>query len=186
MGTAAPVLIDFLTGRLEGRAVAEITRTLGDLAGIFRDTAARKALDPSTVVYRVQSYQPVPEGTEGGLFWGTTFLEPGLVGDEYFMTKGHLHSKRERGEYYVTVSGQGALILMAEDRTTRFEVMTPGSVHYIPGRTAHRVANTGRETLSFTACWPSDSGHDYETIARLGFSARLLMVDGEPRLVAQP
>jgi glucose-6-phosphate isomerase len=181
----APVAIDLGTGRLRGGGIVEISRTLADFAGIFRDAAAWRALDPATVVYRVQSYQPVPDGQEGGLFWGTTFLEPGLVGDEYFMTKGHFHSKRERGEYYITMSGRGALILMGEDRITRFEVMTPGSVHYIPGLTAHRVANTGDETLSFAACWPSDAGHDYETIARFGFGARMRSVGGEPRLVAE-
>jgi glucose-6-phosphate isomerase len=181
-----PVAIDFRTGRLRGSGVVEITRTLGDLGGIFRDEAAWRAMDPATIAYRVQSYQPVEDGREGGLFWGTTFLEPGLVGDEYFMTKGHLHSKRDRAEFYVTVSGRGALILMDAGRTTRFEPMTPGSVHYIPGLTAHRVANTGDETLSFTACWPSDAGHDYETVARFGFGARLRRIEGEPQLVAEP
>src|SRR6185437_15999218 len=38
---------------------------------------------------------------------GTTFIEPGCVGDEYFMTKGHFHAKRNRGEYYVTAAGSG-------------------------------------------------------------------------------
>jgi glucose-6-phosphate isomerase, archaeal len=177
------VHIDFETGRLEGRTVVEIARTLGDLKGVFRDEAAFRALDPATVVYRVQSYAPVDDGIEGGLFWGTTFLEPGVVGDEYFMTKGHFHARRNRAEYYVTVSGRGALVLMSEDRCTRFEEMTPGSVHYIPGFTAHRVANTGADTLSFTACWPSDAGHDYDTVAKAGFSARLRRVSGRPELL---
>jgi hypothetical protein len=54
---------------------------------------------------------PVAEGTPGGLYWGTTFIQPGLVGDEYFMTKGHSHSLPDRAEYYITASGEGALIL---------------------------------------------------------------------------
>ena len=142
-------------------------------------------MDPSKVIYRTQFFLPVPEGLEGGLFWGTTFIEPGRVGDEYFMTKGHFHAKRDRSEYYVTAAGSGALILMAEDGATHAQFMTPGSVHYSPGHTAHRVANTGDTRLSFLACWPSDAGHDYQTIAEHGFSARLRCIDGKPELVAE-
>jgi glucose-6-phosphate isomerase len=162
--------------------VKEVKRFLSDLAGGFRIASKQ---DPNTLVYRVQSYMPVAEGVEGGLFWGTTFLEPGLVGDEYFMTKGHFHAKPDRGEYYVTVSGSGELILMSQDRVTRMESMRPGSVHYISGFTAHRVANTGEVPLVFLACWPSDAGHDYDTVARGGFSARLRRIDGKPELVEE-
>ena len=97
---------------------------------------------PQTPIYKVQSYLPVVEGTSGGLFWGSTVVYPGHVGDEYFMTKGHFHSVPDRGEYYVTTAGESALILMDRQRQTRMEVMKPTSVHYIPGHTAHRVANT--------------------------------------------
>ena len=55
-------------------------------------------------------------------------------------------------------------------------------LHYIPGGVAHRVANTGNSVLSFAACWPSDAGHNYEEIANKGFSARLVEVDGTPKL----
>jgi glucose-6-phosphate isomerase len=178
-----PITMDFATGALSGAGVEEVSRTIADLAGVFGDEAARLALAPATLVYRVQSYLPVGEGTEGGLYWGTTFLQPGLVSDEYFMTTGHFHAKRDRGEYYVTSSGEGALILMDEERRTRFEPMRPGSVHYVPPRTAHRVANTGTGVFSFFACWPSDAGHDYGSILREGFSARLLCVNGQPALV---
>ncbi len=154
---------DFRTGKIAGQGIAEIKRTLGDLKGVFRDEQACASLNPATLVYTVQLFQPIEEGTEGGLFWGATIIEPGLVGDEFFLTKGHFHALINRGEYYVTVAGSGALILMTEERETRIENMVPGSVHYIPGRTAHRVANTGETQLSFFACWPSDAGHDYKT-----------------------
>jgi glucose-6-phosphate isomerase len=137
-------------------------------------------------VYRVQVYQPAGEAVEGALAWGNTFIQPGKVGDEYFMTKGHFHARRDRCEFYVTLEGTGALLLMDDQRRTWFQRMQPGSVHYIPGGTAHRVANTGATLLGFIACWPSDAGHDYETIASAGFSARLCEVDGAPTLVERP
>ncbi len=179
----SPLQMNLNTGALSGAAVEEVVRTLSDLPGIFADEAARAQLAPHTLVYRVQCYLPVPNGTPGGLYWGTTVIEPGLVGDEYFMTKGHFHALPDRAEYYVTTRGEGALILMDAHRHTRFEPMRPGSVHYIPGHTAHRVANTGMAPLSFFACWPSDAGHDYAAIARDGFSARLRSVDGRPALI---
>jgi glucose-6-phosphate isomerase len=186
MSSTNTLNVDFATGALSGPSLIESTRTLVDLAGIFADQAAFEALDSSRVVYRVQSFQPVCGDTEGGLFWGATFLEPGLVGDEYFMTVGHFHTKRNRAEYYSTVLGRGALIFMDEARNSRVEWMTPGSIHYSPAYTAHRVANIGHFRLSFLACWPSDAGHDYETIRLRGFSARLRCVDGQPKVVPQP
>lgn len=181
---AAEILQDFRTGTLVGDKITGLTRSLRDLRGVFRDSQAYDSMDPATLVYSVQLYQPVADGVEGGLFWGSTVIEPGVVGDEYFLTKGHFHAVRNRAEYYVTAQGAGALILMTPDRQTRMERMLPGSVHYIPGATAHRVANTGNMPLSFLACWPSDAGHDYESIQKCGFSGRVRKIGGEPRLVA--
>jgi glucose-6-phosphate isomerase len=56
-------------------------------------------------------------------------------------------------------------------------------LHYIPGFTAHRVANTGTEPLAFVACWPSDSGHDYARVRKDSFGKRLVRRDGKPCLV---
>ncbi len=186
MESDCSVSIDLASGLMSGRKVEETVRTLADLTGVFADEQARRSMPQEQPVYRVQSYEPVEEGTEGGLFWGVTFLNPGRVGDEYFMTKGHFHAIRNRAEYYITVNGSGALILMEENRTTWVEWMTPGTVHYISGNTAHRVANTGSTTLSFLACWPSDAGHDYQTIAQHGFGGRVLCVHDAPSLVRQP
>ncbi len=174
------------SGELAGKSVKSSIRTLGDMRGLFRDEAARESMDQKTRVYTVQAYFPVAEGQEGGLFWGTTFLEPGLVGDEYFMTKGHSHSNPNRGEFYLTLQGSGALLLMDSHRKIVVEPMSPESLHYIPAHTAHRVTNTGDSLLVFTACWPSDAGHDYASVAREGFSARLRKVGGVPTLVREP
>jgi glucose-6-phosphate isomerase, archaeal len=161
----------------------EAVKTLGQLEGIFQNEDARRAMDPDTVVYRVQAWCPVPEGTEGAQFWGTTVVEPGQVHSEYFMTHGHFHLKRNRTEYYATIEGEGALILMDETRKTWKEPMSPGSLHFIPPNVAHRVANSGKVPLRLVACWPSDAGHDYDTIRQIGFSARLLNLGGTASLV---
>jgi glucose-6-phosphate isomerase len=177
------VKLDNVTGVLSGPEVVQTTRTIADLRGIFKDEEARAALDQSAIAYRVQAYEPVPEGQEGGIGCATTFLEPGLVGDEYLMTRGHYHAGQDRPELEVTICGEGALVLMDRVRITSIEPMSPGSVHHVPPGTAHRVANTGSETLVFVSYWASETGHDYQAIRELGFSARVRCIEGKPQLV---
>lgn len=183
-GTLVPAQIAFEwpVGRMSGAAVAATSKKLGDLAKIFHDQAAFAAMDPGQEIYRVQWCAPVSPGAEGGLLWGVTVLAPGKVGDEYFMTHGHFHANPTRAEYYAAVSGEGVLIRMDQERRTWGEAMRPGSLHYIDGRHAHRVANTGSEPLLFWACWGSDAGYDYGTIAERGFGARLVERNGNPVL----
>jgi glucose-6-phosphate isomerase len=181
--TSSSIALDWFRGVLHGPPVRSTVKLLRDLGSLFADEQARRQMPPETVVYRVQSWQPVASGTEAGLFWGVTSLEPGTVGDEYFMTHGHFHQKRNRAEYYATANGHGMLLLMDEMRKTRIEVMSPGTLHYIPGDTAHRVVNTGSKPLVFWACWPSDAGYDYQEILDHGFSARVLERNGQPEVV---
>lgn len=173
----------FDSEELRGKRVTESVRVLGDLQGVFGDGKAFSSMDLSQEIYRVASFLPVSEGTPGGLYIGITYLAPGKVGDEYFMTKGHFHKNPDSAEYYWGVKGKGMLILMDEGRNVWAERMCPGSLHYIPAGVAHRVANVGDTCLVFAASWPSDAGHDYETIAEKGFARRLLDVDGSPELV---
>ncbi len=176
-------LIDWTSGTLAGEGIEESVKTLGQLPGIFQDESAWRTMNPATEVYRVQFWKPVPDGTLGGLFWGTTVLRPGRVGEEYFMTHGHYHHIRDRAEFYATVKGVGALLLMDENGHTRSQSMTPGTVHYIPGNVAHRAVNTGDEPLVFLASWPSDAGYDYAGIRATGFSRRMVVRNGAPCLV---
>jgi glucose-6-phosphate isomerase len=170
-------------GELRGDNVQHSYRVIRDLKHIFLQEQTREQMDQDILVYEVQVYFPVEEGTEGGLYFGNSTIYPGKVGDEYFITKGHFHSQKDRAEFYWGIYGEGMLILMDESGKIWAEKMIPGSLHYIPGKTAHRVANTGHEPLRFGACWPSDAGHDYKSIANTGFSARLLDVNGIPQLI---
>lgn len=180
---AAPVLTNLLSGRLSGESVATITKTIGDLAGYWHDARALARIDQATALYTTETWFPVEDGTEGAVLWGNTTLLPGKVGDEYFMTRGHWHRKRNRGELVVCVSGQGALLLMSERRETRMERLSPGSTHYVPGHMAHRTVNTGQEPLVFLCAWPADCGHEYDEIRERGFSRLLLERNGAPSLV---
>ena len=169
--------------RDRGERVENVSRTLGDLRGIFADVDAFSRMPQNILAYEVSSFLPEQEGTPGGLYFGITYLHPGKVGNEYFMTKGHFHANIDRAEFYWGLEGEGMLILMDQLRRVWVERVFPGSLHYIPGGMAHRMANTGNTLFSFAACWPSDAGHNYREIADHGFAARLLEVDGKPQLI---
>jgi len=164
---------------LEGKEIVHSTRTLGDIKSVFEDGNQITDQQTNKIAYSVSCYFPEKEGTTGGLFFGITNLHPGLVGDEYFMTKGHFHANMNTAEFYWGIEGEGVLILMDEEGNIKGEKMFPGSLHYIPGRIAHRVANVSDTILSFGACWPSDAGHNYD----MGFSARLKKINGNPVLI---
>ncbi len=175
--------VNWANGTLEAPGIRSSVKNLGQLKGIFADSAAHARMDPETIVYRVWWWEPVPAGTEGGLFWGTTEILPGKVGNEFFMTHGHQHTIRDRAEFYGTVSGSGILVLRNANGKTWYEPMSPGSLHYIAGGVAHRTVNTGNVPLRFIASWPSDAGHDYATIATEGLGARVFERDGMPVFV---
>lgn len=171
--------VNWADGALDVSGLQSSVKKLGQLKQVFADQSAHAQMDPDTVVYRVWWWEPVPPGTEGGLFWGTTEILPGKVGDEYFMTHGHRHTIRNRAEFYGTVAGEGMLVLRDERGKIWYEPMRPGSLHYIPGFVTHRTVNTGNASLRFIASWPSDAGHDYGVIASEGLGARVIEKDGQ-------
>ncbi len=179
------VIFDAVTGHITGDGVDETVRKVKDLVGVFRNETARATLDQEQVLYRVEAFEPVREGIPGGVGLATTYLMPGQVGDEYFLTRGHYHINEDRPELEVTISGEGYLVLMDRDRNTHMEAMKPGSVHPVGPGVAHRVANTGSEPLVFVSYWASETGHDYATIREHGFSARVRNIDGFSTLVKE-
>lgn len=91
-----------------------------------------------------------------------TLMKPGTVGKEYYMTKGHRHDKPHK-ELYVLVKGQGKLLL--EDKKGKIKVieLEKGKEFKIPGDSAHRLVNTGKETLEVITIDYKDVGKDYST-----------------------
>lgn len=171
------------SGDISGENVLRSKKLLSQLGGVFKDAAAFKVMDGDTVVYEVTSHAEEKDGASGGLFFGTSRIHPGKVGDEYFMTKGHFHRKREAAEYYFGISGGGILLLTDESGESRAEKVERGSLHYIKGNTAHRLINTGKDDLVVGACWPSDAGHDYLSIEESGFKVRAVCINGEAVLI---
>ena len=177
------VKVDFTNGSLQGEQIVRKETRLKEIQHIFEKRVDESQLDPETIVYEVEYDSRGENHQPGGLLFGRSILHPGKVNDEYFMTKGHFHQQREQSEFYWGIQGKGILLLMDEDKNTSAEIVEPGSLHYIPGYTAHRLINTSDEVLIVGACWSADAGHDYDTILTEGFSKRVKNIDGRTQLV---
>jgi glucose-6-phosphate isomerase len=159
-----------------------VARTLGDMQGMYAAPVPEDRLDE--VVYRVSEI-PAPLA-EGNLLSSTTTIEPGTVDGEYHMTKGHFHALIDRAEIYVTLAGEGRLVMATEDGRVAVEPMRRGSVNYVPGGWAHRSVNVGSEPLVFFAAFPADAGYDYKTIEERGFPVLIVGRDGAPKAEPNP
>ena len=176
-----PVPLSILTaeGRLEG-SNARYEKFLPDLAGLYRDAdayAQRLETDDGRPVYWVESSRT--EDGPGGLITGISVLEPGTVGREYAMTRGHLHAVADRSELYVGLAGRGVMILETLDGRSEVVDVTPGQAVYVPGWWVHRSVNTGHERFATLFCYAADAGQDYGIIERAGGMKSLVVADGD-------
>ncbi len=160
----------------EGSVVKGV-KSLKDTLRIYANTQGLSEDLLSAINYRTEVY--TPETTEGSLQFATSYVYPGTVNGEYFMTKGHFHEISNRSEFYLCLSGEGLLVFMDRQRNWWAERMHKESLHYIPGHIAHRMINTGNDVLTVQACWNSDAGHDYGTIENDGFPVRFFDRNGK-------
>lgn len=175
--------VDFHSGSIRPHDRRTVRR-LSDMAWAYRDRdAVRRALDGGDpVMYEI--YEALVPEQEGHLLTCTTVLHPGRIGDEYFMTKGHYHALRETGEVYLTLRGEGLLLMETEQGETAAVKMGVREVAYVPPGWAHRTVNTGDEPLVFLAVYPAHAGHDYAAIERAGgFRKRVVHRDGKAVVV---
>ena len=173
-------VLNLSSGRLDPEL--EVTeRRLSDMEGMYLEDG-EDAGDP--LIYRV--YGIPGSATTGNVLSSTTVIEPGTIGREYFMTKGHFHEVRDRAEIYLGLAGEGRLLMATEDGGHAVEPMRRGTVNYVPGGWAHRSVNVGEEPLVFFAAYVGDAGHDYATIEEEGFPLLLVKGDGGPEIVENP
>ncbi len=150
-----------------------------ELEGLFADADAFAALRASRggeVAYSVDEFRPSER--PGDLIFGTSTLEPGRVGDEFLMTRGHRHAISDRPEIYACLSGRGVMLMELENGTTRAETLAPNAVVYVAPHWIHRSVNVGHEKLVTLFCYPADAGQDYDIIARAGGMRDLVVDDG--------
>ncbi|MBX7123392.1 MAG: glucose-6-phosphate isomerase [Opitutaceae bacterium] len=170
------------TGELAGAKPVE--RRLADLRGCFANSAAYETAlaAGNPLLYRVASVEPAVG--EGDLHYGVGCLMPGKIGDEYFMTKGHLHAWRPAAEFYFGLTGEGVMLLEDEAAgESRIVPLLPHHAVYVPGHTAHRTMNTGTAPLTYLGVYPARAGHDYSTIAQRNFRHVVVERGGKPVMI---
>lgn len=175
----ARMTVDIARGLLAGGS-ERYEKHLPDLVGVYRDDAAYAeavARDDGEPVYWVES--STPETGRGALTIGLSVLRPGRVGDEFAMTRGHLHAQSEFAELYYGVAGSGVMLLESVEGESRALPITPGVVVHVPGGWIHRSVNVGDDTLITLFAYATEAGQDYGIIADAGGMRQLVVADGD-------
>lgn len=182
MNSRLPSNLNLSTGTIDG--FQTVSRTLSELSESFADRQAYEAAlkKGNPVIYTVTPVKP-GEG-DGQLHYGLATILPGKIGDEYFLTKGHAHERREAAEVYIGLKGRGALLLEnIQTGESSMHELTSNSVVYVPGFTAHRTVNTGREPFVYIGIYPANAGHDYGAIGKNNFRYVIVERNGKPAMV---
>lgn len=166
----APAILELdpVHGTLDN-ATAHYRKRLADLSGVYQDTRAYQEAshaDPQRLMYEVHEHRS--QQRPGDLVFGASVLYPGTIGDEYAMTRGHLHQIADRTEIYSCVRGHGVMLMEHTDGTVQAAEMTPNTVVYVGPHWIHRSVNVGSEPLVTLFCYPADAGQDYGIIERSG------------------
>lgn len=167
--------------------VRRLSRRLADLADIFADAAeVQRRADENPLIYEFLDLRQSLQGSM--LSFGLTILQPGTIGDEFYMTRGHFHAPQQDGdEVYIGVSGSGMLLLQPRVGESRALPLQPGAMLYTPLAWAHRTVNVGTGPLVFFSIWPSTTAYDYEEITRRGgFAQRVIRQNDAVTLCANP
>lgn len=171
--------VDIESGQLKG-ASNRYVKTFRDLEGLYEDEAALAAViaeKGDAVAYEVTDYKP--SNNAGDIIIGVTRMEPGKIGNEYYMTRGHIHARPNRPEMYYGESGLGVMLLESPDGQVRTIEIGPKTMCYVPPFWIHRSVNVGTEPLVMTFAYPADSGQDYDIIAKAGGMKARIVDDGK-------
>ncbi len=176
-----PVVLepDAAIGTLAG-SDSRYEKRLAELDGIYRDAAAFAAAlkhDNGEPVYWVESSSR--GAADGALVIGVSAMLPGRIGDEFAMTRGHIHAKHSAAELYYGLSGRGVILMETLDGQVGAVEITPGVAVHVPGGWVHRSVNVGDDLLTTLFCYPADAGQDYDVIAHAGGMSMLVVADGD-------
>lgn len=136
------------------------------------DALERLIVDHQDPVHYEVFEVPVPE-EYGHLMYCISTLQPGTVGDECFMTKGHYHTVINTSETYLCLRGEGYMLMKTTDGRFSAERMVRNKMVYVPPYWAHRSVNTGDEPLVSYCVYNAEAGHNYGDIEKEGFVKRV-------------
>jgi len=162
-------------------------RFLSNMKGMYVDGEAYEKILSAGDPMAYEFYELGAPDDPGDVAFGTSITYPGVVGREYFMTKGHFHTILETAEVYYTLSGEGFMLTESPEGDVVAHPLAQGKAVYVPKRYAHRTVNTGNSPLVTFYAFRGDAGHDYATIETKGFRKLILKgADGKPEIVDNP
>lgn len=171
--------VDAGAGLLRGPSTRRYAKTFAELDGLYAEAAAYAAMLPiwgPREVYEVTDFRPSDRA--GDLIFGVTRMQPGNVGGEFFLTRGHIHARADRPEIYHGQAGHGVMLMESPDGETRSIEIVPGAICYVPPFWIHRSVNVGSADLVMAFAYPADAGQDYGIIARSHGMRRRIVRDG--------
>lgn len=158
---------------------ARYVKTFRDLEGLYADAdafAELLAARGDEIAYEVTTLTPEPTGAD--LISGVTRMAPGKVGDEYFLTRGHIHARADRPEVYFGQKGLGVMVMESPEGEVRVAEIGPQTVLYVPPYWIHRTVNVGAGEFVMFFAYAADAGQDYGIIARSGGMKVRIVDDG--------
>lgn len=179
-------LVDFDTVTGISKTAETTKRYLSQMKDMFTDPAAAEEILKTEDPLVYEFYELGCPERAGDLLFGTTILYPGKVGSEYFMTKGHFHTRLETAEVYYTLDGEGYMVMENPEGDTIELPLSKGQAVYVPRRYAHRTVNMGSKPLILFFTFAADAGHDYGTIETKGYHKILVERDGKPAVTDNP
>jgi glucose-6-phosphate isomerase len=153
---------------------------IDDLGGIYFDEESFQQIAESRgeeIAYRVNELRFTEQGND--LITGISVLNPGKVGSEFFMTRGHLHQRGDRSETYYCLSGHGILLMETLEGKVEAAEMRPGSLVYVPPFWLHRSVNVGSAIFATLFSYPADAGQNFEIVRKAGGFKLLVVADGD-------
>ncbi|WP_320121782.1 glucose-6-phosphate isomerase family protein [uncultured Sphaerochaeta sp.] len=167
-------------GLAKSEGVESLKRYATNLKGIFADEEKLTSLIDSSNPLIYEFYDLGVEEKPGNLAYGTSIVYPGVVGREFYMTKGHFHTVLDTAEVYLCLSGHGLMVMENPEGETEIQELTAGEAVLVPGRYAHRSVNiSDSEPLVTFFTFAADAGHDYGTIEQKGFRKLVLRTGNE-------
>lgn len=173
----AKVYQDYLNGYIKGEGVTSSQKLFKDAKSFYENSDCD--LSDDTIMYEVYMCPVEEKDNPHSLNWGLSVLKPVYVNGECNMTRGHFHADISCSEIYFGLAGKGLLLYMDEEGKCFCEQVEEGSIHYISGKLAHRLINTGNDEFRVGACWSLQAGYDYERVEKHPFNVRVFKENDE-------
>jgi len=111
-----------------------------------------KQIKVNFVIYKVWRRK------QAGIEYSLTCINPGKIGKQHFMTRGHLHRKPYL-EILIPVSGKGVFVTVESGKVKVIQ-LKPNQVYVLPFG-FHRTVNLSKKPLIFLTVQRAGAGHDY-------------------------